>query len=245
MKDNFSRQASLYAAYRPVYPQELFEFLLSQVQQRDAAWDCATGNGQTAAELAKYFISVFATDISQPQLDQASVVPNIVYSLQPAEQTTFEDNSFDLITISQALHWFRFDAFYMEAKRVAKPGGLIAAWAYSLLRISPPIDALIGDYHFNTLKNYWDAERKYVDEEYSTIAFPFTTIQAPPFSIRCYWTLEELDGYLHTWSALQKFIEINQYDPVPDLIEKIKTHWPGDKAEIIFPVHLKSGRIEK
>lgn len=52
MKDNFSRQSASYAKYRPGYPPELFDFILSHVKGREAAWDCATGNGQAANQLA-------------------------------------------------------------------------------------------------------------------------------------------------------------------------------------------------
>ncbi|HEX2845199.1 MAG TPA: class I SAM-dependent methyltransferase [Chitinophagaceae bacterium] len=244
MKDNFSSQADLYALYRPVYPKELFEFILSQVGQREAAWDCATGNGQTAAELARSFTNIYATDISQRQLDHAVQAPNIIYTRQPAEQTSFENDSFDLITVSQALHWFRFNEFYNEVKRVGKHGGVIAAWAYSLLTISPVIDELVRDYHFNTLKDYWDEERKYVDDGYQSIPFPFEQIVSPQFFITNYWSLQEMEGYLRTWSALQKFMKVNGNDPIKELIDKLREYWPEEKAKIVFPVHLKLGRIK-
>ena len=63
-KDLFSNQASLYAQYRPGYPPGLFEYILQHVKGKQQAWDCATGNGQAAVELAKYFDKVMATDIS-------------------------------------------------------------------------------------------------------------------------------------------------------------------------------------
>jgi hypothetical protein len=59
MKDNFSRQADAYAKYRPGYPPELFDFILKYVEGRSAAWDCATGNGQSAMSLAKHLKSSF------------------------------------------------------------------------------------------------------------------------------------------------------------------------------------------
>ena len=164
MKDNFSLQSALYVKYRPSYPPEMIDFVVSLVKEKDMAWDCGTGNGQTAKALSSYFNKVFATDISQKQLDNAYQAVNIFYSVQPAEQTIFLNHSFDLITVSQALHWFRFDEFYAEVKRTAKPDAILAAWTYSLLRISKEIDALIDDLHYNTLYNYWDKERRYVDE---------------------------------------------------------------------------------
>ncbi|MEX0681015.1 MAG: hypothetical protein WD097_06500 [Balneolales bacterium] len=65
MKDNFSEQSNQYAEFRPLYPEELFDFLLSLVPDRYSAWDCGTGNGQVAGQLANYFDKVAATDISR------------------------------------------------------------------------------------------------------------------------------------------------------------------------------------
>ena len=245
MNDNFSKQSDIYAKYRPGYPQALYDFILNQLANKEAAWDCGTGNGQAAKELSKAFTEVFATDISQKQIDKAVQADNIFYSVQPAEQTNFPDSGFDLVTVAQALHWFRFDEFYKEVKRVTKPGGIFAGWTYSLLRITGEINTLIEDHHYNILDGYWDDERKYVDDEYRSIPFPFAKIMAPAFTIEFNWTIEELEGYLNTWSALQKFITKNNYNPVNELIKRIKPHWKQERMKIIFPVHLLLGRIEK
>ncbi len=241
MKDNFSTQADIYAKYRPHYPHELFDFILQYVKGRDTAWDCATGNGQTAKVLASYFIHVQATDISQKQIDNAYKETNIHYFVQPSEQTSFTDHSFDLITISQALHWFATDRFYTEVRRVAKPACVVAAWSYSLLNISPEIDELIRSFYKYTIGPYWDAERRYVDDEYKTIPFPFAEIVAPKFSMYYYWTIDELEGYLNTWSAVQKFIVTNNYNPVDEMIRKIKPAAGNGKMKIVFPLHIRIG----
>jgi ubiquinone/menaquinone biosynthesis C-methylase UbiE len=245
MKDNFSKQADSYARYRPHYPQQLFDFILNHIDKKQNAWDCATGNGQTAVVLAHYFKNVFATDISQKQIANAQQAENIYYSIQPAEQTDFTNDTFDLITVSQALHWFRFDDFYKEVIRVAKSGSIFAAWSYSLLYISPEIDKLVRQYYTNTLGTYWDAERKYVDEEYHTIPFPFQEIITPGFTMEYHWTIEELEGYFNTWSALQKFIAVNKFNPVDELIQSIKPYSGNEKLKIVFPLHVRMGRIEK
>lgn len=244
MKDNFSRRADEYAKYRPSYPPELIEFILLQVPGRHRAWDCATGNGQAARELALHFETVYATDISQQQLDHAVTAPNIFYSLQPAEHTDFPRDHFDLVTVAQALHWFDFDAFYTEVKRTGKNGSLLAAWMYGLLAISPAIDPIIYRLYKEVLGDYWDYERKYVDDKYTTIPFPFEEISSPVFEIRFQWTLAELEGYLNTWSALQKFIQKNGYNPVPAFMQEILPLW-GEKRELHFPLHLRLGKIKK
>lgn len=245
MKDNFSKQAVSYAQYRPGYPKDLFEFILSQFTAREAAWDCATGNGQTAKELSPFFIKVFATDISAKQLENAVQAPNIFYSLQPAEQTQFEENSFDLVTVSQALHWFNFDEFYSEVKRVTKPGGWLAVWMYGGITISPAIDKLIRDHHDITLAECWDAERGHVNAHYTTIPFPFKEISCPKFEMTYQWSLEGIEGYLQTWSSLQKYIAMHRHNPVEELMTQIGKHIESERIQVRFPIYLRMGQVIK
>src|SRR5688572_28079514 len=117
MKDNFSSHSAQYARCRPGYPSDFFIWLNNHVADKKNAWDCGTGNGQVAFELSKTFEHVFATDISQSQIDNALLAGNIHYSIQPAEHTNFPNGEFDLIIIAQAIHWFDFEKFYDEVKR--------------------------------------------------------------------------------------------------------------------------------
>jgi ubiquinone/menaquinone biosynthesis C-methylase UbiE len=75
VNDNFSAQASVYAQFRPGYPEDLFEFIYRHMASFDTAWDCATGNGQAAVHLSGRFRMVEATDISTAQLAAASPRP--------------------------------------------------------------------------------------------------------------------------------------------------------------------------
>lgn len=112
-KDNFSKQAELYQKFRPGYPEALIDTLCDQVPERNPAWDCATGNGQS----------------------------------------------------------------------------------------------------------YWDGERKYIDERYATIPFPFDEFQLPEFEMKYNWTSEQLTGYLASWSAVAHYQRKNRTNP----LELIKT----------------------
>ena len=108
-KDLFSSHANEYAAFRPDYPNELYDFVYSHVKDFDSAWDCATGNGQAAKHLAGRFKKVFATDISEKQIANGFQADNIFYSVCPAGQSEFQSDQFDLITVAQAAHWFKHD----------------------------------------------------------------------------------------------------------------------------------------
>jgi ubiquinone/menaquinone biosynthesis C-methylase UbiE len=246
MKDNFSSASDKYAQYRPVYPQELFEFINSNVIEKEAAWDCGTGNGQVACELAKTFNTVFATDISQSQIDNATQAHNIQYSLQAAEKTNFKNDRFDLIIVAQAIHWFNIAKFYAEVQRTAKPDALLIVVGYGRLEITNEIDYLITDFYQNIIGPFWDKERRYIDEAYQTIPFPFDEIQTPDFAITLTWSLEQLIGYLNTWSAVKHFIKQNNYNPANQLQKDLEQCWGDEEFKPIqFPLFLRVGKIRK
>lgn len=245
MKDYFSAQSKAYAAFRPTYPDELYQFIFQHVKERETAWDCATGNGQVAKVLSRYFDDVFATDISQQQLDHAPREKNIFYSISPAEKTPFNDNEFDLITVAQALHWFDRDKFYKEATRVAKQDAILAVWGYGLLYINPVIDSLIASFYEDTVGPYWDDARRLVEEGYKTISFPFEEISTPALSIQVEWTLDQLSGYFFSWSATQKYIKEKGHDPVRPFIDTLDKHWSPTRMKVAFPIFTRIGKILK
>lgn len=246
MKDNFSSRSDLYAKYRPTYPVGLFEYLNSIIPNKNSAWDCGTGNGQVAYELAKTFDKVFATDISPSQIDHALRADNITYSVQPAENTDFEDRFFDFIIIAQAIHWFDFEQFYSEVRRTAREQALICVIGYGRIEISERIDQIISDFYENTIGTYWDRERRYIDENYETIPFPFRDIRAPDFTSSLNWTLDHLTGYLNTWSAVKHFIKQNGYNPVDKLREEIGKYWGQEETmEVRFPILLRMAHIQR
>ncbi len=243
MKDYFSTQSKAYAAFRPTYPDELYEFIFQHVPGKDNAWDCATGNGQVAQKLANHFYNVDATDISAKQLEQAIKKDNIRYAEGRAEKTSFSDHQFDLITVAQALHWFDRDAFYNEVRRVCKPGGILAVWGYSMLTINRRIDKHILDFYNHTVGPYWDSARRLVEDEYRSIEFPFEAITSPLFSIKVDWTLEQLGGYLSSWSATQNFIKEKDFDPVETFKKAIQPDWSSVRKRITFPIFCRIGII--
>lgn len=244
MKDLFSRNSKQYAQFRPTYPEELYSFIFQYVRNKQNAWDVGTGNGQVARVLARHFKQVYASDISQKQLDEAVQLPNIQYFCCNEYETPFAEHTFDLITVGQAIHWFNFDLFYQEIQRVAKKGAIIAVWGYNLLQISPQVDKLIQEFYREKVGSFWDLERKYVEKAYQTIPFPFQTIECPTFQMEFFWDLANLEGYLNTWSSVGKFIKANNYNPVSELIVSLSPFWKeNEQKKIIFPIFVKLGVV--
>jgi hypothetical protein len=246
-KDLFSTQASTYARYRPTYPQELFDYIFGFVNEKDCAWDCATGNGQAARVLADHFKKVEATDISERQLENATRKENIRYQISSAEQTLFPDSSFDLITVATAYHWLNWNAFYTEATRVGKKDCIVAAWSYNLLSCEDKaINKIIDHLYHTIIRPYWDYERKYVDESYQTVDFNFAPLPSKDFDLILHWNKEALLGYLSSWSGVQNYIAQNGESPIPLIKEDLQKAWPVDEAKAFhFPLSLKIGRVIK
>lgn len=240
-KDHFSQHAEQYAQYRPSYPEELFDYLASISPTNQLAWDCATGNGQVAVELSKHFSYVIGTDASEEQIYHAMDYPRVEYKKERAENASFKDQSVDLITVAQALHWFDFDAFFSEVSRVTKNKGILAVLSYRKMRINAEIDAVVETLYQDILDAYWSPERKHVENAYSAIQFPFKELKPPNCTVNKNWSYNHLIGYLNTWSATQKYIKKNSINPVTLIEKQLKQAWnqQNNSKKVSWPVTLR------
>ncbi|MDD5759861.1 MAG: class I SAM-dependent methyltransferase [Desulfobulbaceae bacterium] len=240
-KDHFSINSENYKKYRPEYPAALFAYLASISPAKEIAWDCGTGSGQTAKGLINFFKRVVASDPSRPQIENAKEIVGIKYLVATAENSSLENENIDLITVSQALHWFRIGHFFKESERVLKPNGILAVWSYNLLSVTPSIDKIISHFYSKTLGDYWPKERRLVENGYNEIVFPFMEVIPPNFEMKAEWNLHELIGYISTWSAVKEFQSANNASPIGSLYEEACQYWcePSKKMTINWPLTLK------
>ncbi len=248
-KDHFSGHAAAYASARPDrYPDELFDFLAGGAPGCGLAWDCATGNGQAAIPLADRFAVVVATDASAEQVSHFQPHPRIEVRRAPAEASGLAACSVDLVTIAQAIHWFDFERFYAEVRRVLRPDGLIAAWSYNLLRSEPAIDRVLDYLAEERVFSYWPPERRWVSEEYRTLPFPFAEVEAPPFTMSVDWNLDQLIAYVSTWSSIVRCRRETGADPLAEVASDLEAAWGGPSERgrvrtLSWPLHLRLGRV--
>ena len=227
MKDNFSNIAEIYSAFRPEFPPEFIDALCNLSLSKNLVWDCGTGNGQVAKYLAKHFDKVIATDISINQIDKAVRLSNIDYRVESAENASLENKSVDLIVVAQAVHWFDFEKFYREANRFLTGNGIIAVIGYPLFKTDiPELNELIQNFYSNIIGKYWDAERRYIDEKYETIPFPFDEFNMPRFDMKYSWNYDQLVGYLSSWTAVAHYIKEIGKNPLELINEKLKELLP-------------------
>jgi SAM-dependent methyltransferase len=244
--DHFSGVSAAYAAFRPRYPDALFDFLAQAGPACDTVWDAGTGSGQAAVGLARHFKHVIATDASRNQIEHAIRDPRIEYRVSPAEACDLDDRSVDLVTAAQALHWFDRPRFWTEVRRVLRPEGVIAVWTYVMLEIAPRIDEIVHRFYRDVVGPYWPPERRITEERYQTIKFPFAEFAAPNFVIEQAVTLDDLAGYVRTWSATRGFVKRHGVDPVERLVTELAPAWGDPQQSRLgrWPVAMRAGRIE-
>ncbi len=241
-KDHFSGGSDAYERYRPGYAPALYAWLAAQAPARRLAVDVATGNGQAAIGLADHFDAVIACDASAAQLAAARRHARVEYRCEAAEALSVEARSADLVVAAQAAHWFAWHAFMAEARRVLRPGGLLAVWSYGFFRATPGIERLIEDFSRDVVGPYWPRERRHVDEGYRDLVPSLPPVTAPAFEMQADWDFESALGYLGTWSAVLRYRARRRRDPLELIATPLAEAWGTGRRRLIWPLALRAAR---
>ncbi len=145
MKDYKKYNDQLFSRWAPVY--DVFELILSDVRNQitkeinpinKSVLDVATGTGSLAIDLSKSAEKVVGIDLSSKMLDVAEKKrknDNLSFLLMDASNMKFNDEEFDLVTISLGLHDMPLDIRTLvlkEVKRVLKRNGKLYILEYDL-----------------------------------------------------------------------------------------------------------------
>ncbi|HWA16914.1 MAG TPA: class I SAM-dependent methyltransferase, partial [Gemmatimonadales bacterium] len=184
------------------------------------------------------------SDASAAQIAEAPPHPAITWRVARENDSGLAESSVDLAAVAQSLHWFDAPAYFAEAGRVLKPGGIVAVWSYGLLQIEPGLDELITDFYWNDVGKFWPPERRMVENGYRDVTFPFEELSPPPFLLCRPLNLEGVLDYISTWSAVQRYRKDLGVDPMTVLRQRLKPAW-GDPAtirQVAWPVAMRVGR---
>ncbi|KAL0490338.1 SAM-dependent methyltransferase [Acrasis kona] len=252
-----NEQCHSYALNRPAYSKALFKEVLSfhnevADNQNLTAVDVACGSGQATIGLVDDFDKVIGIDPSLHQLSNARSHHKIEYINALAESTPLQDDSADVVTVAQALHWFEFEDFFKETKRILKPNGTLAVWCYNLgeFENKDAQNALVELYSVG-LCGYWSTRRTYIDDCYTNVQFPFADkrdlVVQHPLTI----TIRNYIDFLATWASVQNH---NRQNPDETLLEDfedtLKEIFNADDVETFqvkmkWPMHLHLMRNDK
>jgi len=249
-KDHFSETPG-YAAYRPTYPAALVSYLASISPSASCALDCGCGTGQLSVLLADKFHQVIATDASEAQIHNAQARPGVAYRVAKAEQSGLPPASVDLITVAQAAHWLDLEKFYEEVRRVARPTAVVALITYGILDIEggvekvDSVDKVVKHFYSDVIGPYWPPERRLVEEGYRTLPFPFEELAAPALAIEASWRLQDLVGFVDTWSAVRAAEKKVGRAPFEQFRSQVTEAWghPETRRAVRWPLALRVGRV--
>ncbi|MDP8206308.1 MAG: class I SAM-dependent methyltransferase [Candidatus Electryonea clarkiae] len=127
----FSDRVKNYVRYRPGYPKEIIEFLVSDLglTSDHVIADIGSGTGIFTNILLDNGNIVYAVEPNREMRDAAEKLllqyDDFRSVSGTAEDTLIPDSSIDFITVAQAFHWFDIEKAGIEFKRILKPGGTI------------------------------------------------------------------------------------------------------------------------
>nr|XP_054763298.1 putative methyltransferase DDB_G0268948 isoform X2 [Lytechinus pictus] len=184
-------QVEYYIRFRPTYhayPAELFHKISSFLNAKrppphQLLVDVGCGSGQGTYSLSSQFERVIGFDVSKAQVEaatKANTAPNVEFKVSPAEVLPLEDQSVDLITCSEAVHWFDSHAFQEECRRVLKPSGCLSIINYGKLMMNHKNEDVrnkLAEYFDELYKKklgpYWDPRTKIAYDNLTGYEIPF------------------------------------------------------------------------
>lgn len=128
---DFGRTSDNYAKYRDIYPQSMYEKLIAFGIGKRGQRILDLGSGTAILPVNMYHTGAefTATDISENQIAYGRKnasdrgMENIDFRVCSAEDTGFDDNSFDVVTAMQCFQYFDKEKATAEIRRVLKPDG--------------------------------------------------------------------------------------------------------------------------
>ena len=130
--ERFGDRVADYDAYRPGYPSEAVEWLVSQtgIDHGSVVADIGAGTGLFTRAILPFIGLACAVEPNAAMREAAETAlgwqPNFRSVAGSSARTGLEAASVDLITAAQAFHWFDVPSTIAEFRRIARPGCWLA-----------------------------------------------------------------------------------------------------------------------
>src|SRR5687767_4887971 len=92
------------------------------------ALDVGCGTGLSTAALLELASEAAGVDASAAMIAHAPRRAGLAFVVADAERLPFGEGAFDLLTVSQVLHWLDRGRFFAEARRVLRTGGRLVVY---------------------------------------------------------------------------------------------------------------------
>lgn len=159
---DWGRASKDYAKYRDIYPEAFFEKIveLGLGTAGQNVLDLGTGTGVLPRHMARFGAKFTGADISENQILEAITLTreaglSIDYVVSSAEEVSFPDESFDVITACQCFMYFDRKVIFPLFHRLLRKEGRIAilfmAWLPDECEIAKKSEELVLKYN-----PFWD-----------------------------------------------------------------------------------------
>jgi ubiquinone/menaquinone biosynthesis C-methylase UbiE len=130
----FSSTADIYAKARPDYPPEFVQLLIKDLKldQTSKVLELGAGTGKFTKVLSSLVSSKITAVEPLKEMRQQfkAILPEIEILEGTAEKIPTESQSFDVVFVAQAFHWFHWTEAFKEFHRVLKPTGSLILVCY-------------------------------------------------------------------------------------------------------------------
>lgn len=161
------------------------------------------------------------------------------------------ENSVDLITVAQAVHWFDLPNFCSLVTRLLqKPGGVIAVWCYNDVQVSPTFDPVMKRFHDTTLP-FWNPNIMHVFDGHKKLPFPFKSVglgcegEPLPLDLPKELSFEGFLRMLRSWSAVNTAKEQGVDLLSEGIVRELEDSWGGPDLVrcIVYKAFMLAGTV--
>jgi|HubBroStandDraft_4_1064222.scaffolds.fasta_scaffold92723_2 ubiquinone/menaquinone biosynthesis C-methylase UbiE len=209
----------------------------------DRALDVGCGTGQSTRALLEIADEIVGLDNSAEMLSHAVLHAQVRYVKARAEELPFDDESFGLITVALAFHWFDQRKFMLEAQRVLRPGGWLVIYN----------DAFTGRMKGNDNFEKWNREHYLVRyptpprnnqplANFDASAYMFAPSAFDQFVHEVEFTPDQLVSYLVTQTNVIAAVEAGREDlqSVADwLLKSVQPLFGGTAEMFLFSCQIR------
>lgn len=172
------------------------------------AVDVGCGTGLSTVALTAIAREVVGVDPSEEMLARATRAPGLRYLAGSAAALPLPDASADLLTVSNAFHWFDRAAFLSEARRVVRPAGYLVIYTNNFcgeMTGEPTFQSWVGEVYARRYPTP-NRDARPLDAEEAARA-GLHSLGREEYMNTVTWSREELAGYLTTHSNMIAAIE--------------------------------------
>ncbi len=219
--------AERYAKGRPFFHRNTIKHIREFIKidnKLENALDVACGTGLSTNALLGIAENVFGIDASDEMLKLALNPQEIKYSKASAENLPFENNYFDLLTVSSGVHWFDIDQFLREANRVLKSKSWLVLYENHFISEMPEVESFDKWFPGVYLKKFPSPKRNntYDWENGNLKGKGFMFIKEEKFKNQVEFTKEQLILYFTTQSNITAAVEnkVSTYEEIENWLGK-------------------------